>query len=107
MNDVQHFEAARALAERVLAADEPPDDQRLTRLFRIVLSRPPDSEELRRLKELLARQRELFAADPQAASQAIRVGQSVPQGAAPDVEIAAWTLVVNLVLNLDETLTRN
>ena len=61
MNDVQHFEAARALAERVIAEGGKTTDERITFLYRTVLSRKPDADELRLVAGALAKQRELFA----------------------------------------------
>lgn len=107
MNDVQHFEAARALAERVLTQGDKTTDERITYLYRLVLSRKPDADELRIVAGSLAKQRELFAADPAAAKKVVRVGESKPKGVASDVDTAAWTMICNLVLNLDEVVTRN
>ena len=107
MNDVQHFEAARALAERVIAEGGPDDEKRLHWLFRTVLSRKPDAKEFSMLTAALAKQRELYQKDPKAAEKAISVGESLPKKLAAPAETAAWTLVANLVLNLDETVTRN
>jgi hypothetical protein len=107
MNDVQHFEAARALAERALAEGGKTTEERITFLYRTVLSRKPDAEELRLVAASLAKQRELFAADPKAAAKVVHTGESKPKGIATDVEVASWTLIANLVLNLDETINRN
>lgn len=107
MNDVQHFEAARALAERVIAEAGQDDEKRLQWLFRTVLSRKPDSKEFSMLTSALAKQRELYHKAPNAAEKAISVGESTPKKIAAPAETAAWTLIANLVLNLDETVTRN
>lgn len=107
MNDVQHFEAARALAERALAEGGKTTDERLSFLYRVVLSRRPNSHETQLLTAALAKQTELFTADPNAAKTAIHVGESKPKNIAPDVETAAWTMIANLILNTDETLNRN
>ena len=107
MNDVQHFEAARALAERILAESGKTTEERLAFLYRTVLSRRPYADEVRLLTAALARQRAIFDRDPHAAKAIVRAGESKPRGVAPEPETAAWTLVCNLVLNLDETLTRN
>ncbi len=107
MNDVQHVEAARALAERVLADGGATAEARVTYLYRTVLSRRPDAEEVKLVTAALERQRTLFAADPAAASRLVRTGESTPRRAEPDVDVAAWTMVANLVLNLDETVMRN
>jgi len=106
MNDVQHFEAARALAERVLT-DGGSTDERLRRLVRIVLSRDPQADELSQLRQALETQISLYQADPSQATEAVRVGESSPRQVADDVTTAAWTLVANLILNLDETVNRN
>ncbi len=107
LNDVQFFEAARALAERVIDEGGVDDENRLHWLFRTVLSRKPDANEFSMLTIALAKQRELYQKDPKAAEKAITVGESLPKKIAATVEIAAWTLIANLVLNLDETVTRN
>ncbi|HEY1186877.1 MAG TPA: PSD1 and planctomycete cytochrome C domain-containing protein [Gemmata sp.] len=107
MNDVQHFEAARALAERAISEGGATTGARITFLYRTVLSRKPDAEEVRLVTAALEKQRALFAANPAGAKKVVTAGESKPKGAAPDVEVAAWTMVANLVLNLDETVTRN
>jgi hypothetical protein len=107
LNDVQHFEAARALAERVLTDAGADDKARLQWLFRTVLSRLPDEKESGLLTDALAQQRYHAGTDATAAEQVVGAGESVPKKVAPAVETAAWTLVANLVLNLDETVTRN
>ncbi len=107
LNDVQHFEAARALAERVLAEGGKDDAARLRWLFRTVLSRVPDEKETGLLTDALAQQRYHAGADAKAAAAIVASGESVPKQVAPATETAAWTMVANLVLNLDETVTRN
>jgi len=107
MNDVQHVEAARALAERVLADGGADVPARVTYLYRTVLARRPDAEELKLVTAALERQRVLFTADPAAAGRLVRTGESTPRRNAGDVEIAAWTMVANLLLNLDEVVMRN
>jgi hypothetical protein len=107
LNDVQHFEAARALAERVLAEGGPTTEARIDFLCRTVLAHRPDAESARVVGAELARQRELYRLDPQAAKKVVESGESKSRHVAPDDETAAWTMVANLVLNLDETLNRN
>ena len=107
MNDVQHFEAARALAERVIFEGGKEDTTKLNWLFRSVLSRKPDANESMMLSAALAKQRLLYKTNLKAAENAIRTGESTPKNIAPATETASWTLIANLVLNLDETVTRN
>jgi hypothetical protein len=107
MNDTQHFEAARALAERTLAAGGATDEGRITWIYRTVLSRRPAAEELELVTKALQKQRDVYRADLDAAKKATNVGESVPTNVAPADETAAWTMIANLVLNLDETVCRN
>ena len=107
MNDTQHVEAARSLAARALAASAAADVGRIDWLFRTVLARRPEPRELEVVAAALAANRERYAADPAAAAKAIGHGDSPVPGHVPPVELAAWTLLANTILNLDETLTRN
>jgi hypothetical protein len=107
MNDVQHFEAARALAERVLCDGGKTTEHRITYLYRTVLARKPDALEIRLVSSALEKQRQLFAADAEGATRVVNAGESKPRRVAPVVETAAWTMIANLVLNLDETISRN
>lgn len=107
MNDVQHFEAARALAERVIVEGGPTVEERIAFLYRTVLARRPDAEEVKLVASALAKQVDLYKADSAAARKVVQTGESKPKGVAPDYEIAAWAMIANLVLNLDEAVTRN
>jgi hypothetical protein len=105
MNDVQHIEAARVFAEQLLARAQN-DEARLAEGFRRVTSRHPSADEQGSLQRALARQRAHFAARVEAAQELARVGESKSTGVASPTEIAAWTVIANLLLNLDEALTR-
>ncbi|OWK43813.1 PSD1 and planctomycete cytochrome C domain-containing protein [Fimbriiglobus ruber] len=107
MNDVQHVEAARALAERTITEGGTTTADRIAFLYRTVLSRRPDAEEVRLVAAAFDKQRELFRADPAAAQKLVAVGESKPKGVAPADETAAWAIIANLILNLDETLNQN
>jgi hypothetical protein len=72
-----------------------------------VTARAPKKAEQALLAETLATHRTHFEKNTEAASQVIRNGESQPSTALPVVEFAAWTMVANLLLNLDETVTRN
>ena len=104
-NDEQFVEAARALAARLLR-EPASDEERLARGFRAVTARLPDAGELDVLQRTLAGHRAAYAADPAAARALIAVGDSEPDPALAPEELAAWTLIGNLLLNLDEALTR-
>ena len=107
MNDVQHVEAARALAERALAGGGADDQAKIAWLFRTVLARTPEPAEADVVAEALAGNRGRYVADLEAAKKAIAHGESKPTQSLPADELATWTLVANMILNLDETLTRN
>jgi hypothetical protein len=107
LNDVQHVEAARALAARSLAEVPGDDGPRIAWLFATVLARGPDTEEQAVVRETLEGHRARYAADAQAAGKLVAHGDSKPPADVPPAELAAWTLVANMLLNLDETLTRN
>ena len=107
MNDVQHVEAARALAARLLAEAAGADEARIDWLFRVVLARRPTAEESRIVAGTLAGHRARYLADADAAAKTIAHGETKPPAGMAQAELASWTLVANMMLNLDETLTRN
>lgn len=106
MNDVQHFEAARVLAERLLQSTGD-DTARITLLHRTVLARKPAEQELPILQQALNTQRKHFETHPEKAALVIQNGEAAVAAQLPAVELAAWTMLCNLVLNLDETVCRN
>jgi len=111
MNDIQHVEAARCLAERVLKASPQDENSRIERLFQWVLARAPDAYEQQQLARFLDKSLERMQANPEDAKRLSKAGErwvDTELGASVSAEqIAAWTLLCNLVLNLDETVTRN
>ncbi len=106
MNDVQHFEAARAFAERLLTRTST-ESERLAYAFRCVTARPPTKQESGLLAEALATHRARFEKNTEEASKVLANGESKPSAKLPVGEFAAWTMVANLLMNLDETVSRN
>jgi hypothetical protein len=107
MNDPQYVECARAFAERTIreAGEEPAD--RAAHMFRLATCRAPDDEEL---KELLSTYHEHLTAyqeDVESAKRLIEVGESTPDESFEPSELAAWTMIGNLILNLDEVISKN
>ena len=107
MNDVQHFEAARSLAERILTEGGEATAPRIAWAFRAVLARRPTDGEVIIVWSALEKHLAKYQKDPEAAKLAIHNGESQPNPKLPEPELAAWTLVANLLLNLDETLNKN
>ncbi|QDU41114.1 Planctomycete cytochrome C [Maioricimonas rarisocia] len=106
LNDPVYVEAAQGLARRVLADGGSDDRQRATYAFRLCVSRPPTESELAVLVESVHQARERLAQQPDEAAKLA----SEPLGPLPDgvdpVEAAAWTVMGNVLLNLDEALAR-
>jgi Protein of unknown function (DUF1553) len=106
MNDPGFVESAAALAERVLR-EEPIDlPKRLTRAFRHTLARVPQPDELATLQRAYEQQLTHFRSDPKAAESLLGVGESKRSEAVDKVELAALTAVANVLLNLNETITK-
>jgi hypothetical protein len=110
LNEPIFVEAARGLALRTLAEGGADDASRVERAFLLCTSRPPTAEEKRELLSFLAAQRKRLAdgwLDPrEIASGDPDKLPGLPAGATPQ-DAAAWTLVSRVLLNLDETVTKN
>ncbi len=107
MNDVQHFEAARVLAERMMKEGGADTAARVAWAFRLATARPPTADELEILQQSYAEQLERYEANPSAAQKVISAGESKRDENFDPEELAANTLVANLILNLDEVVTKN
>jgi hypothetical protein len=106
MNDIQHYEAARGLAQRMMMSSTEAA-ARIAFAYRTVLARPPAEEESAVVLDLYQRQMRKYEAMPEDAKKAITFGESPPATGLAERELAAWTLVANLILNLDEAVVRN
>jgi len=106
LNDITYVEAARALAERMMKEGGATDQDQLTYGFRLCTARPPTEREAGMLAKSLASFREAYAADAGAAQKLISNGESKPDASLPAADLAAHTSVALLLLNLDETLTK-
>jgi hypothetical protein len=105
LNDETYVEAARALAAWTLA-QKGEDISRLALAFRRVTSRIPAADEIATLMKLLHSQRTRFAAHRDEAAKLIAIGASKHGHELDPVELAAWTVVLHTLFNLDETITR-
>jgi hypothetical protein len=107
MNDVQHFEAARKLAERLMVEGGTTSAERIRFGYRVVLAREPEAIEADVVGKTLTHYLDRYQKDPASAAKALRVGESPIRAGLAEPELAAYTLIANLLLNLDETVTRN
>jgi hypothetical protein len=105
LNDLAFFDAAKGLAKRILVEAAPSDKARATYGFRLCVSRYPKPKELDQLLNLYHQQLQHFQQDPQAGAK-IMEGVILPAKEADPAEFSAWTVVSNLLLNMDETLTK-
>ncbi len=105
LNDPVYIECAQALARRVSVANGTNVDK--TRFaLRLCLARPPTDAEVKRLVQLYDETRTELTKDPKKAADLA----TNPLGPAPKgtdvIELAAWTTVANVLLNLDETMMK-
>jgi len=106
MNEVTFVEAARGLALRMVQEGGSTDSDRLIYGFRLVIGRAPSAHEQQVLAEGLQSDRETFTRSPDAAAQLLKVGDLSVKSTLDPVELATWTTTANVLLNLDEFVTR-
>ncbi len=107
LNDVQHVEAARNLAQRAILEGGPSAESRIRFLYESVLARAPDESELKVLSSQAEHHRVRYSAAVEDAGRLIAPGESKPAEGTDAVELATWTLVASTIFNLDETVNRN
>jgi len=105
MNDVVYLEASRKLAERMLDAGSAPD-QRIRRGYELVLARAPVPTEEGTLLRALDRFKGFYNANNEAATAFLRQGKSPVRTGLDARELAAYTAVASVILNLDEAITK-
>jgi hypothetical protein len=106
LNDPAFVEAAGALARRMIVEGGAEPRERVAVGFRRVLSRAPSAAESTRLITLANTARETFQRDPAAATALLKSANLTPASGEDTTTLAVWTLVGNVLLNLDETLTK-
>jgi hypothetical protein len=106
LNDVTYVESARRLGELMLTEGGKTAEERVTFAFRRATARKPSDAELRILVRGLERYREKFSADKGAAQKFLRHGDSPPDTKLDPVELAAYMATASVILNLDETITK-
>ena len=106
MNDVQFVEAARKMAERVMRDGGSTPADRVRFAFRLATSRHPDNDERDVFLQLYRANLNRYKRNTQAAAELLSVGEAKRDEALDSAELAAWTIISNLILNLDETLTK-
>ncbi len=106
LNDVTFVEAARVLAERVMEEGGADVESRIERAVQLVNARRPSPAERQILIEGLRAHRARYDVDREAARQLIAIGTAVRNEALDPSELAAYTAIGSVLLNLDETITK-
>ena len=106
LNDVQHIEAARHLAQTVLKTGGDSFESRADLLAKRLLARPFRAEERTVVQASLNDLLSHYQAHADDAKQLIAFGESKPDAGLDPATLAAWTMLTNEVLNLDEVLTK-
>ena len=103
LNDPAYFEINVGFARRILKKGQGSDTEKLRFAFRLCLAREPDAEETKILSGVLQREMAAFSKTP-AEAEALLKGYET--GGLPKPEFAAWTIVARVLMNTDETITR-
>lgn len=106
LHDPQFLEAARKLGERMIAETTGNPRQRLSFGFELCLSRQPEPDELKLLHNALEARLARFKSDPEAAKKLLAVGESPVSDQIDRAELAAYTTVARIILNLSEFITK-
>jgi Protein of unknown function (DUF1553) len=105
MNEPGFVEASRKMGERLMN-EAKTADERIVLAFRLATGRPPKPAEAAVLRRVFDRQLEAYRKDRPAALKLLGVGESKRDERHDPAELAAWSVVASVVLNLDETVTR-
>lgn len=107
LNDPQFLEAARAFAQRLLKSDKSSTRDRIDLAYRYATARPASGREVEILTNLYQENLNRFQSAPETATEFLRVGESPRDESLDASEHAAWMVVAQTIMNLDESLTRN
>ena len=106
LNDPTYLEAARKLAERAILKGGTTDETRMGFAFRLALSRQATPAELQVLLNALRQRRDRYQQNVAGAKEFVSAGESPREAQIEDSELAAWTSVMSMILNLDEAITK-
>lgn len=107
MNDPQYVEAARHLAQRAVDRGGDAAQLRIGFMFRQCLGRPATEKEVAIVGKALEQYQSTFTAEPASAKKLVSIGEAPANDSYDVTELASWTMVANLIMNMDEFVTRN
>jgi hypothetical protein len=106
LHDPQFVEAARHLAGRILTEAGPTNRERIVYGFRLCQSRPPTEPELVVLSEMIDKRLAQYRSDLKAAAKLASVGDTPVEKSFDEAELAAWTTIGRVMMNLSEFVTK-
>ena len=109
MNDVTYVEASRMLAERMLTEGGSSVDERIAFAFRLAAARRPNDQEAKILRDAFHHHLDIYSTDSEAAAALLSLGEyrrDESDESFDASELAAYASVASLILNLDETITK-
>jgi hypothetical protein len=106
LNDVQFVEAARNLAQRTMKEAGTSAEKRVDFLYENLVARVPSDDERKVVLDVLQDALKQYQGDVDAANKLLTLGESKREESLDAIEHAAWTIVASMLMNLDETLTR-
>jgi hypothetical protein len=106
MNDITYMEAARVFAQRIMKDGGTAPEGRIAFAFRLAVARPPNPVESRVLLDHFRYELDKFKTNPDSAVRFARQGEYARDESLDAVELAAYTSVASLILNLDEVVTK-
>ncbi len=106
MNDPTYVEASRKFAERMIQKEKSPE-ARLAYAWRLATARTPTEREIGILQRALEKQLQIYRTNPKAAEALLRVGESPRDDSIAAPDLAAYTILASVILNLDEVVTKN
>jgi hypothetical protein len=106
LNDPQFVEASRMLAERMMKESGSDPLTRMAYAFQLATARKPAGQECTVLLDTFTKQLETYRAKPDAALELLSVGEAKRDETLDTAELAAYTTIASMILNLDETVTK-
>ena len=104
LNGPQFVEASRVLAEKLIREHPGDEEAQIEKAFRLLTSRRPEKEEVTLLEKFLEEQYKAFRSNPSEADELLKVGQAPISGKEDPIELAAKTVVINTLMNFNESI---
>ncbi|MHB8519550.1 MAG: PSD1 and planctomycete cytochrome C domain-containing protein [Limisphaerales bacterium] len=106
LNDPQFVEASRAFGQRIMLEGGKSPKSRAVYGFRLAAARKPAANEVKVILDVFNQELARFRKDKPAAEKYLKIGDFKPKANLDPAELAAWTTIASMILNLDETLTK-